>query len=391
MLDLIVIRHHSPSICLFRGLLICFTESDRQERSPGAGGTSRGGFDRGGLAERRDDNVITAARKLRSKIVDRTDQVDVMAGLRQRLGELRRALGWRVYQQVAGQWRRIHTVGDALANPVQAISAANGVARKAGRGKGDKQSDSCFHKLPPNPNALLYFAILLVAHDQRGGKLNPSKTLKNATFPVFISSLAGFLAGLAGYHVATWLPGFHDIDEQVLAERQATIAALQEENQKLYDELFTLNDSRNMRPVDLIEPYDEEADADAAVAAARLSAVDEQKFLMVIFGANWCLDCRTLHLHLSGDEVQSYASERMAFVNVNVGKFNRNVELASQLGVNLERGIPVAIFFGPDGRVVGTTNNGELEPARLYSSKQILRFVRDVAERSRILAPNAVR
>jgi hypothetical protein len=51
----------------------------------------------------------------------------------------------------------------------------------------------------------------------------------------------------------------------------------------------------------------------------------------------------------------------------------------------------VAIFFDATGRVIGATSNGELEPARHYTSPQILKFVRDVVEQSRILPPDAVR
>jgi hypothetical protein len=50
----------------------------------------------------------------------------------------------------------------------------------------------------------------------------------------------------------------------------------------------------------------------------------------------------------------------------------------------------VAVFFDPQGQVIGTTNDGELEPARRYSSRHILKFVRDIAERSLIQAPDAV-
>ncbi len=48
-------------------------------------------------------------------------------------------------------------------------------------------------------------------------------------------------------------------------------------------------------------------------------------------------------------------------------------------------------YMAADGQVIGTTNEGQLEPARRYSSKQILKFMRDITERSRILAPDAVR
>ncbi len=62
---------------------------------------------------------------------------------------------------------------------------------------------------------------------------------------------------------------------------------------------------------------------------------------------------------------------------------------AIDLGVDLTRGIPVAIFYDPEGRVIGTTNDGQLEPARYYTSKQILKFV-GVAEKSLISAPDSV-
>ena len=89
--------------------------------------------------------------------------------------------------------------------------------------------------------------------------------------------------------------------------------------------------------------------------------------------------------------VRSYTDERFLFVNVDVGKLNQNRGLAQELGVSMNRGIPVAIFFDRKGQVIGATNDGELEPARHFTSPQILKFVRDVVERSRILAPDAVR
>jgi thioredoxin 1 len=96
---------------------------------------------------------------------------------------------------------------------------------------------------------------------------------------------------------------------------------------------------------DLIRPYDDNADARADVVAAKARALEQGMFLMVTFGANWCTDCRTLYMHLESDEVSAYAKDRFEFANVNVGKFNRNIELAKELGVNLERGVPVAIFL----------------------------------------------
>ena len=195
--------------------------------------------------------------------------------------------------------------------------------------------------------------------------------------------LAGLILGLVVYHGALIMSGQTPVRRELLDR-------LQEENLELTEELFQPRGGPGLvfRQDDL--PYDTEVDAAAAVSAARTQARAENKFLMVTFGANWCVDCRTLHHHLSSEPVAGYTRELFRFVNVDVGKLNQNRDVAESLGVSLSRGIPVAVFFDRDGALIGTTNEGQLETARYYSSTQILKFVRDIVERSRILAPDSV-
>ena len=198
--------------------------------------------------------------------------------------------------------------------------------------------------------------------------------------------LAGALLPVAGF----WAGGWAVVDQSEWLDLQERIELLEEENRFLTEELFTVAGATQSVFDEVDPPYDETADAGDEIALARARAVDSQKFLMVTFGANWCVDCRTLYKHLGDEEVESYTSDRFEFVNVDVGKFNRNLDVAAELGVTLERGIPVAVVFDPSGQLIGTTNNGELEPSRHYSSRQILKFVRNIAEQSRIVAPNSV-
>ena len=209
------------------------------------------------------------------------------------------------------------------------------------------------------------------------------------------NKLIHFATGLAGgallYHSVLWLNDLVITPRQAMEERNDLVTTLQEENRQLSEDLFRTASPLASTPSDHNLPYDENADASQAVEQARERAREEERFLMVTFGANWCMDCRNLHRALKSKEVQNYTRDSYLFVNVDIGKFNKNTEVATKLGVSLKKGIPVAIIFNTDGRVIGTTNEGQLEPARRYSSRQILKFVRDVAERSRILAPDAVR
>lgn len=204
-----------------------------------------------------------------------------------------------------------------------------------------------------------------------------------------LSFVGGIIAGVTAILAGLWLGDRSLVERQHLDEQERLIAELRAENQELIDDLFRYSGPNAVfDPADL--PYDADADARAEVAAGRRQALEEGKFLMITFGANWCLDCRTLYHHLGSDDVTGFTDGLFHFVTVDVGKFNRNRDIARELGVDLGRGIPVAVFFDPEGREIGNTNDGQLEPARYYSSKQILKFVRDVAEKSVIATPDSV-
>jgi len=202
--------------------------------------------------------------------------------------------------------------------------------------------------------------------------------------------VGGLLAGLVIYQAALWLGGWSLVNTDEYTSQRGRLADLEDENRVLSEDLFKPRVIGNLPFAGDTLPYDADANARLEFNEARKSAVASGKFLMVTFGANWCLDCRTLHHNLNSDDLTPYTNDRFLFVNVDVGKFNQNADLARDLGVSLSRGIPVAIFFDPEGEVIGTTNEGELEPARRYSSKQILKFLRDIAERSQVIAPDQI-
>lgn len=211
-----------------------------------------------------------------------------------------------------------------------------------------------------------------------------------AKYSILISFFAGILAGLGLYQALLWK---NDMELQSTLTREQNlvlIAELREENQLLTDELFSPQSRWNPLLTNGELPYDGDANAQDMIDSKRKRALKDSKFLMVTFGANWCQDCRTLHAYLNKGEVADYTKELFYFVNVDVGKFNQNADVATGLGVSLSKGIPVAIFFDPQGQLIGTTNDGQLEPARRYTSKQILKFIKGIAERSRILAPDSV-
>lgn len=135
------------------------------------------------------------------------------------------------------------------------------------------------------------------------------------------------------------------------------------------------------------DPYPPPGKAASDLEHARERAKSSGKLLMVIFGGNWCPDCRALHEKLGESPIREYVEKRFEVVGINIGEMDANLGIARDLGVTLSKGVPAAGFFGPDGKPVGFTNKGELEPASHYDARQILTFLRKVAEERVIEKP----
>lgn len=124
-----------------------------------------------------------------------------------------------------------------------------------------------------------------------------------------------------------------------------------------------------------------------AIALGKQRAAQSGKMLMVTFGANWCPDCLTLHKNLRDPETRAYAEAKFEMVNIDVGDSERTERVESELGIDVD-GIPLAMFYASDGTPVCDTARGELEPSRHYSSRQILDFLREVADHRRVVSPD---
>ena len=131
-------------------------------------------------------------------------------------------------------------------------------------------------------------------------------------------------------------------------------------------------------------PYDEAADATAAVQAALAAAQADQQPVLIIFGANWCEDCRVLDAALKDGRNAEQIAREFKLVKVDVGNFNRNLDLARAYGNPIKKGIPAAVVLSADNRVLYATRAGELADARRMSDSGIFDFFKGVVQSSRL-------
>jgi thioredoxin 1 len=120
--------------------------------------------------------------------------------------------------------------------------------------------------------------------------------------------------------------------------------------------------------------YEERADAAADIDNARTRATADGRKVLVVFGANWCGDCRVLDMAMKQGRLKSVIDARFVVVKVDVGRFDRNVDIAKRYGVPLKEGIPTVAVLGADGNAVFATSAGELASARSMGEDDLLRF-----------------
>ena len=121
--------------------------------------------------------------------------------------------------------------------------------------------------------------------------------------------------------------------------------------------------------------YNEQADARAELNQALAAAQAQQKNVLVVFGANWCGDCLALERKMSAGSLQAHVDKRFVVLKVDVGRFNRNTDLAAQMGVPLKKGIPAVAVLKRDGEVQSATGAGELADARNMGDEAVLKVL----------------
>ena len=112
-------------------------------------------------------------------------------------------------------------------------------------------------------------------------------------------------------------------------------------------------------------PYDEQSDADAAVANAFARAKATHKRVLIDLGGNWCADCRILAGLMQLPEMRRFLDQRYVVVLVNVGRFNRNLQIPARFGITKRlEGVPSVLIAKPDGTLVNRDHFFALDDAR---------------------------
>jgi thiol:disulfide interchange protein len=121
--------------------------------------------------------------------------------------------------------------------------------------------------------------------------------------------------------------------------------------------------------------YPSAADAKAEVQAAITKATKEHKRVILDFGGNWCGDCRALNGYFHKEPNASLLNAGFVLVDVNIGRFDANLDVAKKYDVPLAKGVPALAVLDSHGALLYSQKNGEFESMRTMDPQSVTAFL----------------
>jgi len=120
--------------------------------------------------------------------------------------------------------------------------------------------------------------------------------------------------------------------------------------------------------------YPANVDANEEIDEALKHAERDHKRVLLIFGGNWCYDCHVLDQGLHQGKAGKIVEESFELVHVDVGGFDKNMEIVKKYNVPLDKGVPAVAVLDSKGKLLYSAE-GEFESARQMMKKQLVEFL----------------
>src|SRR5260370_30734149 len=116
---------------------------------------------------------------------------------------------------------------------------------------------------------------------------------------------------------------------------------------------------RLKQPTEKKDLYPASADAKAEIAEAVHKATGARKRVLVVFGGNWCYDCHVLDEAFHSPEISPTMQRSFEVVHVDIGQMDKNLDVAKQYDVPLDRGVPPIAVLQTTRKLLFPHNRGE--------------------------------
>lgn len=120
--------------------------------------------------------------------------------------------------------------------------------------------------------------------------------------------------------------------------------------------------------------YDANVNARQQIEQALLAAKQENKLLLIAFGANWCSDCVALDKAINKGQLAELIKTHFVTVKVELGRWDKNMDIVQAYGNPVKKGIPFIVVTSADNKVLFATEGEQLALAQKMGSEGFYNF-----------------
>jgi len=121
-------------------------------------------------------------------------------------------------------------------------------------------------------------------------------------------------------------------------------------------------------------PYNGEIYSESDIERFLNSSINKSKQPIIIFGGNWCPDCRILEGTLQLPTIKKYMIEHYEIMHVDVGRYDKNMNLISYFKIPKEEGVPRVLVFDTNKNILNMESTKEWTTARDRKQQEIFNY-----------------
>ena len=121
-------------------------------------------------------------------------------------------------------------------------------------------------------------------------------------------------------------------------------------------------------------PYNGEIYSESDIERFLDSSINKSKQPIIIFGGNWCPDCRILEGTLQLPTIKKYMIEHYEILHVDVGRYDKNMNLISYFKIPKEEGVPRVLVFDINKNILNMESTKEWTTARDRKQQEIFNY-----------------
>ena len=129
-------------------------------------------------------------------------------------------------------------------------------------------------------------------------------------------------------------------------------------------------------------PYDGNEISIKEVNKFLSQSIAENKQPIIIFGANWCPDCRIFSGTIDIPKINEFIETYFNILYVDVKRYEINMNLIEYFDIPAEEGIPRVLVFDFNKNVINKSSTTEWRTARDRSSQDIFNFFQEMNKSS---------